>query len=118
METTVQRTAVPLIGGILAIVSGGFKLLGFLGLFAASLVFPITTATILPTCGVGELTILLIIIIPLAILGILAIVGGIYALQRKKWGLALAGSIAAFLPWSFLGLASIILIALSKNEFE
>jgi hypothetical protein len=50
--------------------------------------------------------------------GILAIVGGIYALQRKIWGLALAGSIAAFFPSWILGIAAIVLTALSKNEFE
>jgi len=115
METPVKKTAMPMIGGILAMVSGGFKLLGLLGLIIASF---FVIASPVPSFGLGEATILLIITIPLAILGILAIVGGIYALQRKKWGLALAGSIAAFLPWSFLGLASIILIALSKNEFE
>jgi hypothetical protein len=48
----------------------------------------------------------------------LAVIGGIYALQREKFGLAVTGSIAAFLPFSLLGLASIILIALSKDEFE
>ena len=50
---------------------------------------------------------------------ILAIVGGIYALQRKIWGLALAGSIAAFFTPSWvLGVAAIVFTALSKNEFE
>ena len=58
------------------------------------------------------------ITIPLAIIGILAVIGGIYSLQRKKFGLAVTGSIAAFLPFSLLGLASIILIALSRDEFE
>ena len=53
-----------------------------------------------------------------AIIGILAIVGGIYALRRKIWGLALAGSIAAFFPSWILGLTAIVLTALSKNEFE
>ena len=54
---------------------------------------------------------------PFAILSILAIVGGIYALQRKIWGLALAGSIAAFFPSWPLGVAAIVFTALSKNEF-
>ena len=56
--------------------------------------------------------------VPLALIGILAIVGGIYALRRKVWGLALAGSIAAFFPSWILGLTAIVLTALSKNEFE
>jgi hypothetical protein len=115
METSVKKTAMPVIAGILAIVSGGFKLLALLGLTIASF-FIIASPT--PSCGLVEVTILLFISIPLAILGILAIVGGIFALQRKRWALALTGSIAAFLPWEFVGLASIILIVLSKNEFE
>jgi len=56
--------------------------------------------------------------VPFAIVGVLAIVGGIYALRRKIWGLALAGSIAAFFPSWILGLTAIVLTALSKNEFE
>jgi hypothetical protein len=70
----------------------------------------------MPQFGIHPSAILPLFSIPL-ILGILAIIGGIYALHRKKSGLALTGSIAAFLPFSLLGLASIILIALSKDEF-
>jgi len=53
-----------------------------------------------------------------AVVGIVAIVGGLYAMQRKIWWLALAGSIAALFPFWFLGLAPLILIALSRDEFE
>jgi hypothetical protein len=58
--------------------------------------------------------------IPLAILAILAIVGGVYALRRKVWGLALAGSIASlFAPYFLLlAIAAIVFTALSKKEFE
>jgi hypothetical protein len=52
------------------------------------------------------------------ILAILSLVGGIFALQRKMWGLALAGSIGAFLTAIILGIPAIILIALSKKEFK
>lgn len=54
----------------------------------------------------------------LIVAGILAIVGGIYALRREKWGLALAGSIGALFGSSPLGVAAIIFTALSKKEFE
>jgi hypothetical protein len=114
METTIKRTPMPLIGGILAIISGGFKILGMLGLISFSFL------AIAPPAigGVGPLLVFLVIFIPLIILVILSILGGIYAIQRKHFGLALTGSIAALLPFSFLGLASIILVALSKEEFE
>jgi len=115
METSAKRTPMPMIAGILCIVDGGLKLLALLGLFVASLVIPVSQGN---GFAVNASILLLAIMIPLAIIGILAIVGGIYALQRKRFGLAVTGSIAAFLPFSLLGLASIILIALSKDEFE
>ena len=54
----------------------------------------------------------------LFIAGVLAIVGGIYALSRKRWGLALAGSIAALFPILLPGIVSIILTVKSKKEFQ
>jgi hypothetical protein len=106
-----------LLAGILAIIAGRwnlilallFALLGGVMRFVPDIppdippyLFPIFTALSLP----------------FAIVGILAIVGGIYALQRKIWGLALAGSIAAFFPSWILGLPAIVFTALSKKEFE
>ncbi len=56
--------------------------------------------------------------LPLLLLGVVAIVGGIFALKRKAWGLALAGGICAlFPPYSLLGILAIVFIALSKEEF-
>jgi len=52
------------------------------------------------------------------IFGAFAIIGGIHALQRKKWWLALVGSVATFFPFSVLGMAAIVLTAMSKKEFE
>jgi len=114
METTKKRTPMPLIAGILAIVSGGLKLFGVLGLIAFSF-FAIAPPTI---TNIGPLTLFLGAFIPLVILVALAIIGGIFAVQRKRFGLALTGAIAALLPFSLLGLVSIILLAISKEEFE
>jgi len=56
---------------------------------------------------------------PSIILGIIAIVGGSYALKRRLWGLALTGSICALLgPWGLLGILAIIFVSLGKGEFE
>lgn len=49
---------------------------------------------------------------------ILAIIGGIYAIKRKSWGLAVTGSIAAVFCSSPLGIAAIVFTILSKSEFE
>jgi hypothetical protein len=66
-------------------------------------------------------------IIPVGIgLGLIAIVGGIFAIRRKFWGLALAGAICAIVPphpWGYLtwtpvlGILAVVFVALSKNEF-
>jgi len=114
METTKKKTPMPLIAGILAITAGGLKLFLVLGLIALGF-FAIAPPEI---TEIGPLTLFLGSVIPLVILVTLAIVGGIFAIQRKRFGLALTGAIAALLPFSLLGLASIILLAISKEEFE
>lgn len=48
----------------------------------------------------------------------LAIIGGIMAIRRKLWGLALAGSIGAFICSPLLGIAAIILVAQSRRGFK
>lgn len=52
------------------------------------------------------------------IIAILALIGGVLAMRRKKWGWSLAGSIAAALSFILLGIPAIILVALSKDEFR
>ena len=58
--------------------------------------------------------------IPMIVLGTVAIVGGVYALKRKVWGLALAGAICAFIvpPAFVLGIPAIIFVVMGKSEFE
>lgn len=116
METTMKKTAKPIIGGTLAIASGGLKILTLLGLIFVSIFVPVGRGWFnSPILSAILLPVISLIVISLAVL---AVVGGIYALHRKKFRLAVAGSIAAFLPFSLLGLAAILLIALSQNEFE
>ena len=53
-------------------------------------------------------------------LGIVALLGGIFALRRRLWGLALAGAICAtplLPPGPALGTLAIIFVALGKREF-
>jgi hypothetical protein len=66
--------------------------------------------------------------IPLGIaLGLIAIGGGIFAIRRKLWALALAGAICAIVPahpwgdltWTpVLGILAALLVVGSKNEFS
>ena len=58
--------------------------------------------------------------LPALVLGAVAIVGGIFALKRQRWGLSLAGAICATLtPMSFLlGVPAIVFIAMARDEFR
>ena len=50
--------------------------------------------------------------------GIVAIVGGIFALRRRGWGLALAGSILAIFCMAPLGVLALIFLVLGTREFD
>ena len=49
--------------------------------------------------------------------GVAAVIGGIYALKRRLWGFALAGTILATICSTPLGVLAIIFISMSKREF-
>ncbi len=60
------------------------------------------------------------------VLGLVAIAGGICAIKRKFWGLALVGAVCAIVPphpWGFLiwtpvlGIVAVLLVVLSRSEF-
>jgi hypothetical protein len=53
----------------------------------------------------------------LVLLGIIAILGGIWALRRRSFGLSLAGAVCV-IPLGILGIVAIACIALAKREFE
>lgn len=113
-----EKTPMPIIAGILEIVSGVISLVGFIGLLIGSIAVGSEAAHFYGyEIGIA-LAVLIILTLLSFIVGILALVGGIYAVQRKKWGWALTGSIFALVPTFLLGLVAIILTALSKNEFE
>jgi hypothetical protein len=107
-----EKTWKPPTAGILSIIAGVFGLLGAIvvGLIGGT----IGGLELIP--GVG--TLLAAIEIPLIIIAIVAIVGGIYALKRRIWGLALAGTICALLCMWILGIPAIIFVALGKREFS
>jgi hypothetical protein len=52
----------------------------------------------------------------LVLLGIIAILGGIWALRRRSFGLSLAGAVCV-IPLGILGIVAIACIALAKREF-
>jgi hypothetical protein len=57
--------------------------------------------------------------IPMEAAGVLALIGGIFAIQRRYFGMALTGAIVALLPpFTVLGVLAIIFVAIAKPEFK
>lgn len=108
-----EKTWRPITAGILDIIAGVAMLFAcFWLVLAGGLTF-----------FVGEVpqwvpALLFGLAIPFALLAILAVIGGIYAIKRKVWGMALAGSIASFFCLFILGAIAIVLVALSRSEFQ
>jgi hypothetical protein len=106
-------------GGILSIVTGAYETI-----FGA-VVTALTMSGVIPGVfhrGRFEIHItpsFTYLGVPLLVLGIIAIVGGVSALRRKSFGLSLAGAICA-LPSPILGILAIlavIFVSLGKREF-
>jgi hypothetical protein len=110
-----EKTWMPLTAGILTIVAAAIKLITAIGAAIGLAVYATGSHY---SIGISETAILIGVMVPFLILGVVALIGGIYAIRRKKWGMALAGSIAAFLPSGILGIVAIILVSISKNEFK
>jgi hypothetical protein len=123
-----HRSGLLTAGGVLSIVGGAFEVIGG-GIGTALVVSAFIGRCLRPFQGVpflpGELServifvgpILLGIVVIGLVLGIVAVVGGVSALRRKRFGLSLAGAICA-LPSGILGILAIIFVSLSKKEFE
>lgn len=117
-----NNSSSPIAAGVLSIVSGIIGVLIGAGLILLA-VFFISLVSIETTPADADFPFVIFEAMYLGwgvftlLLAVLAIIGGIYALQRKYWGLALAGSIAAILAFFPTGIAAVIFVALSKNEF-
>jgi len=115
------KTMLPMIGGIFLIIAAidGITAWAWLAFVASSLTagIPIVGASLAGlfiVCGAIEI-----------IFGILALLGGIMAIRRKMWALALIGGILGLflLGWLFFeaslfALIGLILVAISRGEFE
>ncbi len=117
------------IAGILSIVSGAFGIVGFFVLVMIALFLGVsggilsTDQTLNEALGgvqvIGILqTIYLVYGIICLILGVLGIIGGVFSIRRKAWGLALAGAIAGVFTFLPAGVAAIIFVVMGKGEFS
>jgi len=116
-------TWMPLTAGILDLVAGipaliiGIVLAASLGMLGALI------GGLGGVPGVGA--IMGAIAVPLIIFAIIAIVGGVFAIRKRTWWLALVGSIFAFLaglplilPAIFLGIPAIVFTIMGKKHFK
>jgi len=116
-----EKTWKPTAAGILTIIAGFLGLLIGLAL-AVGLGIMGSLAWVIPGFP-GVASFLALLPVPGIILSIVAIIGGIYAIRRRVWGLALAGAICAllftvpFLGW-ILAILAIIFVSLGKREFS
>ena len=107
-----NKTWKPVAAGILEIIAGGAALILACGLLMGGAIvgfvtqMPLWLSTLIP-----------MVAIPLTVLGILDLAGGICALMRKARGMALAGSIAALISSPLLGIISLVLTVISIKEF-
>ncbi len=114
------------IGGILSIVAGGLGCLGALALIAFAVVIGLYGGGTYYYNGYYEpdnvFTILMVFYVVGGLIGIiisaLAVTGGIFAIKKKHWGLALAGSIAGVLAFLPCGIVAVIFTVMGKPEFD
>jgi hypothetical protein len=110
--------------GILSIVSGVFGLLEMIMLIVFTFFFR-TLIGLDPVSAEMEAQVLGMVIwiyvgagIFSGILGVIGIIGGVYALKRRYWGWALTAAIAGTLNFFPTGIPAIIFAAMGKTEFE
>jgi hypothetical protein len=126
MVTTSPRTWKATTAGILSIISGGLNGLVAIGLIIVIGAFgsfsPIIMDYLPPKDAPFIMPIILPILVVVLVLSVVStvfpIIGGVYALQRRRWGWALAGSIIAIFRTSVLGILSTIFVSMAKDEFE
>jgi len=109
-----------IIGGILEAIAGGIVM----GIGIHSLIRgPLWPLPHIPWVPWGEIAvnffpaIFIIVGVVILVLGAIGIAGGISALNRKSFGLSLAGAIC-ILPTAILGILAVIFVSVSKRGFE
>ncbi len=125
-----KHTALPVVGGILmllvgiaGLIEGLMVVLLALGVVASFGLIPIDLFGVGGLGGLVTTIVLIVGLIPV-LLGIFAILGGVSAIGRKHHGMAVFGGICAMLILgplfitNILGLVSLILVAVSHDEFS
>jgi hypothetical protein len=105
-----KETVKPIIGGVLVLIGGLIELyVGYVLAWTGEAFSGITfgVSDFLTVCGAIVL-----------LLGIVAVLGGIFAIMRKFYGLAVLGGVLAVPGFVIPGLVGLILVAMSHDEFK
>jgi hypothetical protein len=114
-----ERSWIPTVTGVLNIVAGGLALLGAAGLSFA--VFVIRHAPDVDRDEFGVLiaeSVLTFVALTALVVAVLAVLGGVCALRRGRWGWVLAGAIAAAFAFPPLGFPAVVLAILAEKELR
>jgi hypothetical protein len=116
------------VGGILSIVSGSMGILSGLALIVVAFLAAWAIGLDPSLYGSGDMyfkemstVVGLIYGIMggvLILLGVLALIGGIFSVRKKVWGLALAGAIASIMVFFPVGVVAVVFTAMAKPEFN
>jgi len=122
LGVNMAETSKATIAGVCDIVAGIAGLIGGIPLLVLAVVGSGALGA-LPDPAVRPLAAIpLAFFLPLALMcflaGVVAIAGGVAALNRRRWGLALAGSIAAVFGFFPAGIVAVIFTILAEPEFR
>lgn len=112
MQMGHKETAYPIVAGVFEILAGiiGLGLGGswIVGAGAMSMIAGFDFSGLFLVCGAIFI-----------VFGLLALLGGIFALQRKNYAIALVGAIfSLFTGFLIFGILALIFVILAKDEFH
>ncbi len=110
------------VAGILDITAGAFALVGAVPLLVLGLGGAVILGMV-PDPDANRVAFLpALVFLPLALIafltGMAAVAGGIAALNRRRWGLAVVGAVAAVLAFFPVGIAAVVFTILAEPEFH
>ena len=126
-RNSVEKTRIPAASAILMLTASAFNIIWLAAVFSRAIdpkevlrymwaISPLPYFGI--AAGFGGNTAESNVLVTMFVLGILvSILGSIFALRRRMWGLALSGSIGALLCFPILGVASVTLTVISKQWY-
>lgn len=121
-----EKSVLSLVGGILILIAGLMGLaMGGILLMAAGNVDTLTDWGV-DVAGVGDMLedILTVCGAIFIVLGLIAVLGGFFGVMRKHWGIVILGGVLGlfvlgpYMLGSLLALVGLILVAISKKDFD